>query len=139
MSYEKTSSTLEKPKIGEIKYGREIGAKDKKHQYIWTRCEDCGYERWVANRYKDKRRFCNKCKMREYRLENHPNWRGGRRHCSNGYIGVLLRSDDVLYPMADCAGYIAEHRYIMAKHLGRLLRPWEIIHHINGIKDDNRI
>jgi hypothetical protein len=34
---------------------------------------------------------------------------------------------------------VLEHRYIMEQHLGRLLEANEHIHHINHIKDDNRL
>ena len=61
-------------------------------------------------------------------------WKGGRVVASNGY--VLLRMPG--HHLADCRGYVYEHRLVAEKNLGRRLLPGEIPHHINEVKSDNR-
>jgi len=60
--------------------------------------------------------------------ENHPQWKGGRFETKDGYIQKKVNGKNVW-----------EHRYIMEEHLGRKLGKNEIIHHLNGIRNDNRI
>ena len=62
------------------------------------------------------------------------NWSGGGKH-SAGYVVVHYKG----HPFADSQHRIYEHRLVMEKHLKRFLEPGEVVHHINGIKNDNRI
>jgi len=67
-----------------------------------------------------------------------PHNRKGRYRDSQGYIYIQLRSDSPLWAMSNYAGYVREHRLVMARQLERPLERWEVVHHKNGIKDDNR-
>jgi uncharacterized protein (DUF1330 family) len=62
-------------------------------------------------------------------------WKGGKYIDEQGYVHILNKE----HPFADKMGYVREHRLVMEKHLGRYLSKNEIVHHINGIKSDNRI
>lgn len=57
----------------------------------------------------------------------------------DGYIYVMIYPDEPYYDMASKGGRVAQHRLVMAQHLGRSLTQEEGVHHKNGIKDDNRI
>lgn len=62
--------------------------------------------------------------------------RGYRRESRQyGYVVVHLPD----HPMAAKSGSLFEHRLLMAEHLGRMLTADEVVHHKNGIRDDNRI
>jgi hypothetical protein len=61
-------------------------------------------------------------------------WNGGRRISNDGYV-FIYKPD---HPRADQHKYIKEHWLIAEKCLGRYLTKDEQIHHINGIKTDNR-
>ncbi len=131
------------PEIDEIKYGREIDHSPET-KYIWQVCETCGKQRWVQlTKGKPVSIICLRCnnikRGLKHRGNNHFNWKGGRRVPQKGYIDILLRPDDFFYPMADCRGYVREHRLVMAKYVSRCLQSWEVVHHKNGVKKDNRI
>lgn len=66
-------------------------------------------------------------------------WKGGRVRGGNGYVYVLLPPDDPFRSMATKQGRVMEHRLVMAKAKGRPLARWEQVHHLNGVRDDNRI
>jgi endogenous inhibitor of DNA gyrase (YacG/DUF329 family) len=67
--------------------------------------------------------------------ENNHQWKNGKQKTANGYIKVRTGKTD-----KGTIKYGAmEHRIIMEKHLGRKLSRNELVHHKNGIKDDNRI
>jgi hypothetical protein len=64
-----------------------------------------------------------------------PKWNGGKFKTKMGYLQVKCPH----HPYSNNSGYVMEHRLVMEKHLGRVLLPDEVVHHINNVHDDNRI
>lgn len=61
--------------------------------------------------------------------EKHPFWKGGRTIDKSGYVLIHVGRRK----------YIREHRLVVEKKIGRKLLPTESVHHINGVKHDNRL
>lgn len=62
------------------------------------------------------------------------NWKGGS-YINEGYIYILKPN----HPFAKKNGYVAEHRLVLEKYLGRYLKKTESPHHKNRIRHDNII
>jgi hypothetical protein len=73
----------------------------------------------------------------------HHCWTGGRTK-QGKYWYVWVAPDDPMHIMSAKTinrqtNRVAEHRLIMARHLGRPLVSTEEVHHINGNTEDNQI
>lgn len=119
----------------------------KEHYYEWQKknlrnkvsltCSFCGnvYET-RASRKASKRCFCSrKCQHSFFRGANGIAYKTGKKVNEFGYV-MLLNPD---HPRKVGGSYVYEHILVVEKHLGRYLTKNEHIHHINGVKDDNRI
>ncbi len=67
-----------------------------------------------------------------------------RMYDPHGYVLVFAPNHPTVIGRMERGGnrknmFVREHRVVMEKHLGRLLEKHETIHHLNGIRDDNRI
>lgn len=65
---------------------------------------------------------------------DHHNWKGGRQITNTGYVYIHCPE----HPNTNSSGYVAEHRLVMEQKVNRYLSRAEFVHHINGIKNDNR-
>lgn len=90
---------------------------------------------WFGRKHSEKTRL--KLSLQRRGVLSH-RWKGGRFRNQQGYMWIWKPE----HPFAmKCSprGYVFEHRLIMEEKLGRYLENGEIVHHINGIRDDNRI
>lgn len=121
-------------------YNRAV--RDERPPLPNRKCDRCGVEYHPKG---PRSRYCGRqCYVhvrdrgeygREYRklsdtdLDNPDTW--GRYRTELGYIRLITEA-------GGSKSSILEHRWVVQKRIGRPLEPHENVHHLNGVRDDNR-
>jgi len=128
------------PNLGDRIKGREIGREKNNARgwFVWWECPKCKRQSWKSEYWlaRSSTGLCIHCIPHNGLGAETPNWKGGR-HKSRGYVLIKVYPDNPFYAMADPLGYIPEHRLVMAQYLGRCLKRTELVHHLNGIRNNN--
>lgn len=134
---------------------------DKK---VLLRCDNCGYESSTTfanyNKVQEERghtglTFCRLCAVRanakkrrglpawnkgikrpELRGKNHPSWKGGRYIDNYGYVMRHVGGEKTA---VGWEAYRKEHVLVVEEFIGRRLVKGEVVHHIDGDKQNNCI
>ena len=141
------SSMARSPDLKDQRFGRLIVQekstnRNKNGEVLWVCQCDCGNTTTATTGSLRKgskgKRSCGclvkECNNSRPKGPNSYNWKGGRYTDKYGYIQIRLSN----HPRANM-GYIREHILVVEKFIGRFLLKGETVHHINGVKDDNRI
>lgn len=64
----------------------------------------------------------------------HPTWKGGKFQRVSGYVYVYCPE----HPRAESGRYVPEHILVWEKYHGKSVPEGFHVHHLNGIKNDNR-
>lgn len=69
-----------------------------------------------------------------YKGPRHPLWKGGMK-ITNGYVYMYMPC----HPFCKKEGYIKRSRLVIEHFIDRYLTKEEVVHHINEIRNDDRI
>lgn len=120
-----TGNYVRTPEMYKSRRGRTPWNKDKKgSQVAWNKGKH------MSKKQKEKLSLAHKGKQSG---SNNPAWKGGVMK-NRGYVNIRVIPNPFIKGQ-----YIKRSRIIMEKHIGRPLSSNDIVHHINGIKNDDRI
>lgn len=91
-----------------------------------SHCARCG-KVMPFTRYRDQRYCSKECRTLPI---------GHAKQTTGGYIKIKVGKE---HPYADKRHYVMEHRLVMEQSIGRVLEPYERVHHKNAIRHDNRL
>lgn len=103
-------------------------------------CTGLHFAKGLCGAHYQRKRTTGSVKLDKYGELLAPEWvPGSRRVDPEGYVHIYVPRDHLYNTSSTRTNKMREHRYVMAEHLGRPLLPEENVHHINGVRDDNRI
>lgn len=111
---------------------RTARAKERSHLYERRQrasCPSCGVS--MVRGALLCRSCDNKARSQRHLGEGNPSWKGGRTR-AGGYVYHRIQ------PGSGGSAYRAEHILVWEQANGPLPKDW-VVHHLNGIKDDNRL
>ena len=120
-------------------------AKRMRYRGTLFACDECGEEfpRIPGRAPRPGGKFCGRSCAGHHkspfgqRGAASPRWRGGRI-IRRGYAHTYAPDHWSIAGRGTTRKYVLEHRIVMEEKLGRRLLPNEEVHHLNGVKDDNR-
>ena len=128
---------------GGVFKAKSRGMVDDRGRYCSLKCRNIGYrvgdifeciacgEGFYLQRGRDDRCCSNTCRLEYYKDDRSPAWKGGRYE-ANGDIMVKMERPGYV------GKYMAEHRIVASKAIGRMLFRHEIVIRVSGERDDIR-